>query len=156
MIKIPTVEVTKTKKREIINLNNEEGWKQYAEHTDEIADAISEIVRNDNLTIDEVRELINAEDQKAQKKCFGTIWIGPKKQKKGTKRSSKDLKELFKEQCEELNELIETGSSYKDVNRRMWKIKELICGPKVGLSEPACIDDPVTGDLITDKDTIKK
>ena len=38
----------------------------------------------------------------------------------------------------------------------MWKIKELICGPKVGLSEPACIDDLVTGDLITDKDTIKK
>ena len=27
VIKIPTVEVTKTKKREIINLNNEEGWK---------------------------------------------------------------------------------------------------------------------------------
>ena len=96
-------------------MNNDEGWKQYAEHTDEIADAISEIVRNDNLTIDEVRELINAEDLKAQKKCFGTIWIGPKKQKKGTKRSSKDLKELFKEQCEELDELIETGSSYKDV-----------------------------------------
>ena len=58
--------------------------------------------------------------------------------------------------CEELNELIETGASYKDVNRRIWKIKELICGPKVGHSEPACINNPVTGDLITDKDTIKK
>ena len=55
-----------------------------------------------------------------------------------------------------MNELIETGASYKDVNRRMWKIKELICGPKVGHSEPACINNPVTGDLITDKDTIKK
>ena len=100
-MKVPTVEVTKTKKREIINFKNEEGWKQYAEHTDEIAEATSKIVRNDNLTIDEVRELISAEDEKAQKKCFGTIWIGPKKPKRGNKRSSKDLKELFKEQCEE-------------------------------------------------------
>ena len=75
----------------------------------------------------------------------------------GTLRNVRpEIPELFKEQCGELDELIETGSSYKDVNRRMWKIKELLCGPKVGLSEPACIDDPVTGDLITDKDTIKK
>ena len=51
-----------------------------------------------------------AEDKKAQKKCFGTIWIGPKEPKRGNKRSSKDLKELFEEHCEELNELIETGA----------------------------------------------
>ena len=80
----------------------------------------------------------------------------PQEAKNGNKKSSKDLKELFGEQNDELNELIETGASYKDVNRRMWKIKELICGPKVGRSEPACINNPVTGDLITDKDTIKK
>ena len=72
------------------------------------------------------------------------------------KKSSKDLNELFEEQCVEINELIETGASFKDVNRRMWKIKELICGPKVGRSEPACINNPVTGELITDKDTIRK
>ena len=55
-----------------------------------------------------------------------------------------------------MNKLIETGTSYKGVTRQMWKIKELICGPKVGRSEPACINNPVTGELITDKDTIKK
>ena len=38
----------------------------------------------------------------------------------------------------------------------MWKLKELICGPKVGSSEPACINNPETGELITDKTTIKK
>ena len=103
-----------------------------------------------------MREQIRAEDEKAQRKCFGTIWIGPKKQKWAKNRSPKATNELFKEQCEELNELIETGTNYKDVNRRMWKLKELICGPKVGSSEPACINNPETGELITDKATIKK
>ena len=38
----------------------------------------------------------------------------------------------------------------------MWRLKELICGPKVGSTEPACINNPVSGELITDKETIKK
>ena len=37
----------------------------------------------------------------------------------------------------------------------MWKLKELICGPNVGSSEPACINNPETGELITNKATIK-
>ena len=32
----------------------------------------------------------------------------------------------------------------------------MICGPKVGHSEPACINNPQTGDLITDRETIKE
>ena len=144
------------KKREIINFRNEEGWKKYEEESDAIADVIKQIALNKSQSIDEVREQIRAEDEKTQKKCFGTVWVGPKKQKKPKKRSSKETKELFKDQCEELNELIETGANYKDVNRRMWKLKELICGPKVGSSEPACINNPETGELITDKTTIKK
>ena len=38
----------------------------------------------------------------------------------------------------------------------MWRLKELICGPKVGSTEPACINNPESGELITDKETIKK
>ena len=38
----------------------------------------------------------------------------------------------------------------------MWRLKELICGPKVGSTEPACINNPERGELITDKETIKK
>ena len=75
-------------KREIINYRNEEGWKNYKEHSDEIADAIKKIALNEDLTIDEVREQIRAEDEMAQRKCFGTIWVGPKKQK-GQKRGPK-------------------------------------------------------------------
>ena len=76
--------------------------------------------------------------------------------KRAKKRPQKETKELFQEQCEELDELIATGTNYKDVNRRMWRLKELICGPKVGSTEPACINNPESGELITDKETIKK
>ena len=34
-------------------------------------------------------------------------------------------------------------------------MKELICDPKVGPAEPACINNPTTGELITNKESIK-
>ena len=49
-----------------------------------------------------------------------------------------------------MEELLETGASFKDVSKRIWKMKETICGPKVGPAEPACINNPINGELITD------
>ena len=56
---------------------------------------------------------------------------------------------------EEMEELLTTGASYKDVNKRIWKMKEIACGPMVGPTEPACINNPMSIELITDKETIK-
>jgi hypothetical protein len=39
---------------------------------------------------------------------------------------------------------------------RPWYSPSLICGPKVGSIEPACINNPESGEPITDKETIKK
>ena len=44
---------------------------------------------------------------------------------------------------------------FKDAHRKIWKMKEMVVGPKVGLAEPACINDPNTGELITNKESIK-
>ena len=109
-----------------------------------------------NIVLHQSKAKIKAVDDKAQTECFGITWEGPKKQKKAKKRSGKETKTLFKEQYEKLDELIEVSSNYKDVNTKMWKIKELLCGSKVGPTEPACINDPVTKELITDIDTIKQ
>ena len=35
-------------------------------------------------------------------------------------------------------------------------MKEIICGPKVGPAEPACINNPISGVSITEKETIKR
>ena len=96
-IKITKAEETKQAKREIIDYKNEEGWKNYKEHSEEIADEIKKIALNGDLTIDEVREQIRATDKMVQRKCFGTKWVGPKKQKRAKKRPLKETKELF--QC---------------------------------------------------------
>jgi hypothetical protein len=155
-IKITKADETKQATGEIIDYNNEEGWLTYKDHSDEIANEIKKIALNRELNIDEVREKIRATDEMIQRKCFGTKWVGPKKQKRAKKRPLNETKELFQEQCEELDDLIAAGTQYKDVNRRLWRLKELICGPKVGSTEPACINNPMSGELITDKETIKK
>ena len=60
VIKCPKILEKKMKKREIINYKNEEGWKIYEEQTNEIADTIRKITENEDLSIDEVREMIRA------------------------------------------------------------------------------------------------
>ena len=57
--------------------------------------------------------------------------------------------ELFKEHLDDLD------GDFKDEQRRLWKLKEKVVGPKVGPAEPACINDPTTGELITNKQEIK-
>ena len=55
-----------------------------------------------------------------------------------------------------MNKMLEEGCSAKSLNAKIYKLKELISGPKIKASEPMCINDPVTGELITDTETIKK
>ena len=61
--------------KEIINYNNSEGWEKYKIATDDAANKIAEIANDRELTIDKVRERINAMDDKIQRECFGTTWI---------------------------------------------------------------------------------
>ena len=52
--------------KEVINYKNAEGWEQYKTATDEAADRVEEIANDRELSIDEVRERINALDEKLQ------------------------------------------------------------------------------------------
>ena len=69
--------------------------------------------------------------------CFGTIWIKPKRNSRHKPRPKKEMEELFKEHLDDLLEMMNTGSNYKDTNRKIWKMKEMVVGPKVGPAEPA-------------------
>ena len=55
--------------------------------------------------------------------------------------------ELFKEHLDDLLKMTDAGGDFKDEQRRLWKLKEKV--------EPVCINDPTTGDLITNKEEIK-
>ena len=90
-------------------------------------------------------------------KAFGVSWKGVNSKKKKKKRgNSKDIKQLYQEQQEELCDMLEKGCAPKSVNAKIYKLKEIIRGPKIKPSEPMCINDPTTGELLTDEEDIKK
>ena len=43
--------------------------------------------------------------------------------------------------------MTDAGAEFKDTNKKLWKLKEKVVGPKVGPAEPSCINDPNTGEL---------
>ena len=86
---------------------------------------------------------------------FGTTWIKPRRTSGKKPKPKKDADELFKEHLDELLKMTDAGAYYKDAHKKLWKLKEKVVGPKVGPAEPSCINDPNTGELITNKEQIK-
>ena len=131
MKKIPD---EKRPNKEIINFRNKDGWELYKTATDKVADTITEIAKDKSLTIDEVREKICMIDETIQKERFGTIWIKPKRNLRHKPKPKKELDELFKEHLHELLKMTDTGESFKDAHRKIWKMKEMVVDPKVSLA----------------------
>ena len=52
--------------------------------------------------------------------------------------------------------MLKIGSNQKDINTKIHKLKRIMHGPKIQQTEPACINDPKSGELITDRETIMK
>ena len=63
---------------------------------------------------------------------------------------------MFQEQFEVIEKMLKVGADNKDVNARIHKLKRIMHAPKVKPAEPACINDPITGELITEKEAIKQ
>ena len=52
--------------------------------------------------------------------------------------------------------MLKIGSNHMDINTKIHKMKGIMHSPKIQQTEPACINDPNNGELITDRETIKK
>ena len=138
-------------------MKNPRGWKKYEKISNKFSKDIHEAIDNiDDPTKLETKLRIIDEEIKLQ--SFGVIWINPnkKKNKRQKRRDSKDLKQLYDEYLEDLEEAIEDASKRKDINQRMYRLKQTITGPKIKSAEQAAINHPVTGELITDPPEIKK
>ena len=59
-------------------------------------------------------------------------------------------------QYEEIEDMMDKGFFKKDLNQKMYKLKEIVTGPKIKAQEPMAINDPQTNELITDKNRIKE
>ena len=132
-------------------MRNKESWERYKEASNNKAMKIKEDANNGLLSIEEVRAHILVLNWNAKIERFRITWerSGGKPSRK-KKKSAKDCKELSKEQYEEVEEMVRIGFNYKDINTRLYKMKNLMYGPKVRQAEPACINDPNTDKLITD------
>ena len=102
--------------KEIINFRNKDRWELYKTASDRVADTITLIAKEESLSIDKVMDKI---DERIQKEYFGTIWIKPKRNSRHKPRPKKEMEELFKEHLDDLLEMMNTGSNYKDTNRKI-------------------------------------
>ena len=143
----------KKEKRAVINFANKEGWTKYKEKSNQYARKIIEAVRKYDDP-DRLDREINIIDTELQIESFSITWKG--ETKKGKKKDSKELKDIYMEQQKELNEILNEGLQNKDINRRMYKMREIVEGPKVKPQEPMAINNPKTGELITDEKEIKR
>ena len=152
-IKLTSIQ-SNSKKKPVINFRNPDGWKNYKNISDMYAERIK-IMISETRDINTLRIKLYIINKEILLESFGVSWQGSKR-KKRKKRDSKQLKQLYQEQQQELNNMLEEGFSSKSLDAQIYKLKEIINGSKVSSSEPMCINDPITGELITDEESIKK
>ena len=144
------------KRKPIINIHNKDGWIRYPEVTDKYADLIQSAIDN----IEDSNKLearLFSIDQAIKVEAFGVIWVrqgGNSRKRK--KRESKEMNTLYNEYLEEIDSAISESLDRKDINSKMYKLKSLVTGPNIKPQEKAAINDPTTGELITDIEKIKE
>ena len=144
----------KQKKSLVIDYSNKNGWNRYEEISNKYASKIVEVV-NKYDDPDEMEKEIEIIDTNIQLESFGTTWRGEAKKKK-KKKDSKEIRDIYLEEQQELQDLLKEGLKGKDLNRKMYKLRDIIEGPKIKPQEPMAINNPITGELITDNEEIKK
>ena len=143
------------KRKPIINFRNPDGWTKYKEISNSFAPKILEVLEQ-NEDVNTLERKIKIIDTEIQIASFGITWQAPGKGKKAKRKENRELDQLYKEQQEELDDLIEKGLAGKDVNQKIYNMRNLIKGPKIKPQEPMAINHPETGELITDEGEIKE
>ena len=152
-IGIPIAPSTQNRKYPVINFSNKKGWEKYKEISDECAPEMESIIRENN-DVDTIERKLGFLEQDMLVRAFGIIWRSDKKKHK--RKENKEIKALFEEQVGELEEALDIGASGKDLNNKVFRLRNLINGTKANKTECQAILDPTNGDLITNHDEIKR
>ena len=143
------------------NLGKPEGWKSYQELTDKAAEKIEAIVLNEDISIDDAMKKVTAIENEIKFSAFGKTRSKSIKARgaKIAKQSSEeaDNHELIKRQSQKMeDEIIRVKSQNLGRVGSIFKMKEVLNGPKKGGQEPTAIKDPITGELVVSNEEIKK
>ena len=140
------------------NLGKPDGWKAYKELTDKAAGKIEALVDKDDIDIEEAIRKISAIDNEIKFTAFGKTRSKSMNKKVivDKARESDDL-DLLKRQSQKIeNEILRIKSQKLGRTGNIFKMKEVITGPKKGNQEPTAIRDPNDGELVVSNEEIKK
>merc|ERR1711884_954487 len=145
----------KVKKRPVINFQNKEGWQRYSEISNKYSERMIAIIKNNEDT-NEIMRKLKALDEEICAEAFGIVWRGQGRKTNKKNKSSKDVKDLYQEQLGELETMLSEGLVGKDITQKMYNMRKVIKGSKVQPQETMAINDPQTGELITEDEEIKR
>ena len=132
-----------------------DGWKKYAELTNEKSLVFSEIVNDKNRCIETVVEDVENGLNKIKYSAFGKTTIRKKKTK--CSNEAQNPVTLLQKQNDrvehEINELKKMNSSK---STKIFKIAERIRGPKGAVQEPTAVKNPKTGETVVSTKGIKE
>jgi hypothetical protein len=143
------------------NLHKPGAWEEYEWRTNLQAGRISELVEDENIEITEVVGKVNKELDKIKYKCFGKTKVKVDKKEKAKKDKTgtdeEEAEAMAAEQSEKVEKQISRITSSK-LGRcgNVFKMKEVITGPKKSNQEAQAVKDPKTGRLVVEPEEIKK
>ena len=106
----------------MINFGNKEGWAQYITMSNRNASKMVELIESET-DIQALERRLHILDMEIQVLSFGIIWRTPGIGKKAKKKENRELNILYKEQQEEIEELIRQGTIGQDMNQKIYNMK---------------------------------
>ena len=142
-------------KKPFINTNDQSKWANFSTISDNHAEQMLEIIsENDDVNIINIK--LGILNFLMLIEYFGLSWKKESSKKKKIKKDYLEFHELFDLQFTEINEMINEGSSSTSLMNKIYDVKKKINGPKVNSQGSRAINDPTTGDLITNAEEIKR
>ena len=150
------------------NLNKLNGWTKFKELQVAVKEKTDKIISDKTLTIDEVDKKINNIQTKIKFQSFGkTKPVTEKKKKRRLENGPKSTywmeteedkkKEILKKQNKLIEESINKIKSGKYGRQTsVFKMKEIIAGPKKPKQEAHAVLDPKTGEKVVSAEEIKR
>ena len=160
---LPRVQEKEEGKKTLWNLAKPNGWSDYEKYTNDSSDKLENIVMDENMTIEEIMNKFENIHNRIKFKAFGKVTIGTNK-KKVTRQKEDDDDEteevkarlMFEEQGKIVDdELKKINEARHGKAGQIWAIRKKVIGGKKADSLATAIVDPVTKNLITNKNQIK-
>ena len=140
-------------------------WEAYKEVTKRKAANIEQIVKEINLSEEEVMKKVNKIEDDIKREAFGKTKIKKLKQtenkpksnenKKSEEEEAKDISQKILEHMEEqINKI--TNDKNKGRCGQIYKVRELVEGPKKAGQEAQAIKDPSNGEIVVNTKEIKR